>query len=159
MDYTYNPWNSPGQNTGVGSLSLLQGIFPTQGSNPGLPHCRQIILPTEPQFSSVQSLSCVQLFATPWAAAYQATPSMGFSRQEYWSGVPLPSLHQPLHTSIPSFHAPLSSPVTEVSLSPYNHLCTSKFYHSLRLVSNASSPIKFSLGPEVIASGPELCLS
>ena len=33
-----SPWNSPGQNTGVGSLSLLQGIFPTQGSNPGLPH-------------------------------------------------------------------------------------------------------------------------
>ena len=32
------PWNSPGQNTGVGSLSLLQGIFPTQGLNPGLPH-------------------------------------------------------------------------------------------------------------------------
>ena len=39
----YSPWNSPGQNTGVGSLSLLQGIFPTQGSNPGLPHCRQIL--------------------------------------------------------------------------------------------------------------------
>ena len=38
-----SPWNSPGQNTGVGSLSLLQGIFPTQGSNPGLPHCRQIL--------------------------------------------------------------------------------------------------------------------
>ena len=36
----WSPWNSPGQNTGVGSLSLLQGIFPTQGSNPGLPHCR-----------------------------------------------------------------------------------------------------------------------
>ena len=36
----YSPWNSPGQNTGVGSLSLLQRIFPTQGSNPGLPHCR-----------------------------------------------------------------------------------------------------------------------
>ena len=35
----YTPWNSPGQNTGVGSLSLLQGIFPTQGSNPGLPRC------------------------------------------------------------------------------------------------------------------------
>ena len=34
------PWNSPSQNTGVGSLSLLQGIFPTQGSNPGLLHCR-----------------------------------------------------------------------------------------------------------------------
>ena len=39
----YSPWNSPGQNIGVGSLSLLQGIFPTQGSNPGLPHCRQIL--------------------------------------------------------------------------------------------------------------------
>ena len=38
-----SPWNSPGQNTGVGSLSLLQGIFPTQGSNPGLLHCRQIL--------------------------------------------------------------------------------------------------------------------
>ena len=38
------PWtNSPGQNTGVGSLSLLQGIFPTQGSNPDLPHCRWIL--------------------------------------------------------------------------------------------------------------------
>ena len=39
----YNPWNSPGQNTGVGSLPLLQGIFPTQRSNPGLPHCRRIL--------------------------------------------------------------------------------------------------------------------
>ena len=39
----YSPWNSPGQNTGVGSLSLLQGIFPTQGSNPGFPHCRRIL--------------------------------------------------------------------------------------------------------------------
>ena len=39
----YSPWNSPGQNTGVGSLSLLQGIFPAQGLNPGLPHCRQIL--------------------------------------------------------------------------------------------------------------------
>ena len=39
----YSPWNSPGQNTGVGNLSLLQGIFPTQGSNLGLPHCRRIL--------------------------------------------------------------------------------------------------------------------
>ena len=39
----YNPWNSPGPNTGVGSLSLLQRIFPNQRSNIGLPHCRQII--------------------------------------------------------------------------------------------------------------------
>ena len=40
----------------------------------------------------VKSLSRVWLFETPWTAAYQAPPPMGFSRQEYWSGVPLPSL-------------------------------------------------------------------
>ena len=39
----YSSWNSPGQNTGVGSFSLLQGIFPTQGSNPGFLHCWQIL--------------------------------------------------------------------------------------------------------------------
>ena len=38
-----SPWNSLGHNTGVGSLSLFQGIFPTQGSNTGIPHCRQIL--------------------------------------------------------------------------------------------------------------------
>ena len=38
----------------------------------------------------VKSLSRVQLFATPWTVAYQAPPSMGFSRQEYWSGLPFP---------------------------------------------------------------------
>ena len=40
----------------------------------------------------VDSLSRIRLLATPWTAAYQAPPPMGFSRQEYWSGVPLPSL-------------------------------------------------------------------
>ena len=39
----YSPWNSPGQNTGVGSLSLLRGIFPTQGLSSGLPHYRWIL--------------------------------------------------------------------------------------------------------------------
>ena len=39
----YTPWYSPGENTGVGSLSILQGIFPSQGLNPGLRHCRQIL--------------------------------------------------------------------------------------------------------------------
>ena len=42
----------------------------------------------------VKSLGHIQLLATPWTAAYQAPPPMGFSRQEYWSGVPLPSPHQ-----------------------------------------------------------------
>ena len=44
----------------------------------------------------VKSLSHVQLLVTPWTAAYQAPPSTGFSRQEYWSGVPLPSPLYPL---------------------------------------------------------------
>ena len=188
----YSPWNSLGQNIGVGSLSLLQGIFPTQGLNPGILHCRWILYQLSHQgsirllewvvyhfssgfsqprdqtrvsciasgffpkwvmrevvslslsvcmyiytyilcyakspqscpslcdprdsstlgspvpgilqartlewvaisFSSawkwkekVKSLSRVRLLATPWTAAHQAPPSMGFSRQVYWSGV------------------------------------------------------------------------
>ena len=46
-----------------------------------------------------KSFSPVQLFATPWTAAYQALPSMGFSRQEYWSGVPLPSPKQSINVN------------------------------------------------------------
>ena len=65
------PWDSPGKNTGVGCHFLLQ--------------CMKM---------EVKSLSHVRLFATPWTAAYQAPLSMGFSRQEYWSGVPLPSLKE-----------------------------------------------------------------
>ena len=143
----YSPWNSPGQNIGVGSHSLLQGIFPTQGSNPGLSQHRWILyslrhqgslimkavaaaakslqlcptlwdpIDSSPPGSSVpgilqartlewvaisfsnawkwkvkvKSFSRVRLLGTPWTAPYQAPPSMGFSRQEYWSGVPLPS--------------------------------------------------------------------
>ena len=49
----YSPWNSPGQNTGVGSLSLLQGIFPTQGWNPGLPHHRWILYQLSHQGSPI----------------------------------------------------------------------------------------------------------
>ena len=48
----------------------------------------------------VKSLSCVCLLATPWTTAYQAPPSMGFSRQEYWSGLPLPSPDTPMVTLI-----------------------------------------------------------
>ena len=64
------PWDSPGKNTGVGCHFLLQ--------------CMQVKV-------KVKSLSRVRLLATPWTAAHQAPPSMGFSRPEYWSGVPLPS--------------------------------------------------------------------
>ena len=52
----------------------------------------------------VKSLSRAQLFATPWTAAYQAPPSMGFSRQEYWSGLPLPSLYEARTTLMPKLY-------------------------------------------------------
>ena len=51
----YSSWNSPGQNTGVGSRSLLQGIFPTQGLNPGLPHCRWILYQLSHQGSPLKA--------------------------------------------------------------------------------------------------------
>ena len=69
------PWDSPGKNTGVGCHFLLQ--------------CMKVE-------SEMKSLSRVRLLATPWTAAYQAPLSMGFSRQEYYSGVPFPS---PMHES------------------------------------------------------------
>ena len=62
------PWDSPGKNTGVGCHFLLQ--------------CMKV---------KVKWLSRVPIFATPWIAAHQAPLSMGFSRQEYWSGSPLAS--------------------------------------------------------------------
>ena len=64
----HHPWDSPGKNTGVGCHFLLQ--------------CMKM---------KVKSLSRVRLFVTPWTATYQAPLSMGFSRQEYWNGVPSPS--------------------------------------------------------------------
>ena len=57
----YNPWNSPGCNTGVGSLPLFQGTFPTQGSNPGLLHCRWIIY----QLSHQESPGILERAALP----------------------------------------------------------------------------------------------
>ena len=57
----YSPWNSPGQNIGVGSLSLLQGVFPTQESNQGLLHGRQILYQLSYQGSPTQRLNFVQV--------------------------------------------------------------------------------------------------
>ena len=62
-------WDSPGKNTGVGCHFLLQ--------------CMKV--------KKVKSLSHVQLLATPWTAVFQAPLSMGFSRQQYWNVLPLPS--------------------------------------------------------------------
>ena len=54
----------------------------------------------------VKALSRVRLVATPLTAAYQAPPSMGFSRQEYWSGVPLPSPGHPMTPTKPNYNLP-----------------------------------------------------
>ena len=59
----------------------------------------------------VKSLSRVRLIVTPWTAAYQSPPSMGFSRQEYWSGVPLPSPWSGILISFRIFHSLLWSTV------------------------------------------------
>ena len=57
-----------------------------------------------------KSLSCVQFFATPWTAAHQAPPSMGFSRQEYWSGLPFPSPREILMAPKRFYLCPLNLP-------------------------------------------------
>ena len=68
------PWDSPGKNTGVGCRFLLQCV-----------KLKKV---------KVKLLSRVRLLATPGTSAYKAPPSMGFSRQKNWSGVPLPSRSQ-----------------------------------------------------------------
>ena len=98
----YSPWNSPGQNTGVGCHTLLQGIFPTQGSSPGLPPCRRNLYHLSHQGSpwilewvtypfskrsswprDRTSVSCIAgRFFTVWATR---------EAHEYWSGWPIPS--------------------------------------------------------------------
>ena len=71
----HSPWNSPGQNPAVGSSSLLQGIFPTQGWNPGLPHCRQFLY----QLSHERSLRILEWVAYPF--------SSGSSQPKNWTWV------------------------------------------------------------------------
>ena len=93
----YSPWNSPGQNTGVGNHTLLQRIFPTQGSSPGLLHCRQILCQLSHQgsprrlewvaypFSSGSSwprnqtgVSCIAgFYQLSYQLSYQASPFGG----------------------------------------------------------------------------------
>ena len=131
------PWGFFKQEFWSGFPALLQGIFPIQGSNPGLPHCRWILYSLSHQGSLQMTIyiykyathkvkiclqcwrpwfdSCVRkihsrrerllllsrfsrvwLCATPETAAYQAPLSLGFSRQEHWSGLSFPS---PMHES------------------------------------------------------------
>ena len=68
------------------------GDLPNPGIKPGSPELQTDALLSEPLGKpQVISLSRALLFATPWTVAYQAPPSMGFSRQEYWGGMPFPS--------------------------------------------------------------------
>ena len=69
----YSPWTSPGQDTGVGSCSLLLGIFPTQGSNPGLPHCRWILY----QLSHKGSSRILQWVACPFSSGPSRSRNRG----------------------------------------------------------------------------------
>ena len=82
----YSPWNSPGQNIGVGSHSLLQGIFPTQGSNPGLPHCRRSLYQLKHQGSPRirVSLSLGEGNGTPLQYSCLANPMDGGA---WWAAV------------------------------------------------------------------------
>ena len=77
------PGDSLGKNTRVGYHALFQGISPTQGLNPGLPHCRRILSHLSHRGSThvytCWSLSHVRRLATPWTVAHQPPLSMGFS--------------------------------------------------------------------------------
>ena len=181
------PWDFLGKDTGVVFHFLLQGIFPTQGSNLGLLYCRQILhrlsyqglilacysfnlknflieslkyvhrqsyvtpwqqwllwLTTKSSRIKhihvslirvtcmhlaecqnvgltrcwVNSLSHVRLFATPWTIAYQAPWSMGFSRQEYWSGLSFPS-----PGDLPNPGSKAGSPALQTDALPSEPLC------------------------------------
>ena len=91
------PWDSPGKNTGVGCHFLLQGIFPTQGSNQVSCIGRWILYNGASwkahKFACLCVCVCVlvaqscQLFATPWTIVCQTPLSMEFSTQEYWTGL------------------------------------------------------------------------
>ena len=95
------PWDSPGKNTGVGCHFVLQYMK-----------------------VKVKSLSHVWLLATSWTAAYQAPPSLGFSRQEYWSRVPLPGGYVWLVTKL---YLALCNTLDSSLLGSSVHFCFSQF--------------------------------
>ena len=103
------PWDFPGKNSGVGCHALLQGIFPSQGSNSSLLHLQHWQAGSLPHshlgsphtyihIVVVYSWVVSDSFATPWTVAHQVPLFMGFSRQEYWSGLPSPSPYTHTHT-------------------------------------------------------------
>ena len=80
----YSPWNSPGQNTRVGSLSFLQRIFPTQRSNPGLLHCRWILYLLSHKGSPL--FSCAESYLQLWTPSCSMWDSSSLTRD--WTQAP-----------------------------------------------------------------------
>ena len=120
----YSPWNSPGQNTGMGSCSLLQGIFPSLWSIPGLPHCRWLLY----QLSHQGSPRILEWVAYPFSSgSSQPRSRTGVSyiagrfftswatreAQKYWSGLPIPS-----PVDLPNPGIELGSPALQVDSLP-----------------------------------------
>ena len=118
----YSPWNSPGQNTGVGSLSLLQGIFPTQGLNPGLPHCGQILY----QLNSKESIRILKWVAYP------------FSRGSSW-----PRSQTGVSYIAGGFLTNWA--IKEAHYSPSDYICQRLIKSNLKVKTKESAPLSFFL--------------
>ena len=86
----YSPWNFPGQNTGMRSLSLLQGIFSIQGSNSGLPHCGRILH----FFSYILHVDSCKIFLNQWTL--WSTFFKAFYQRLRKQATPNPTTHSPL---------------------------------------------------------------
>ena len=99
------PWNSSGKNTGVGSHSLLQGIFPTQGLSPDFPHCRQILYQLSYKEITINIISEIKsrlvIWARPNVLKYKNCFSLDLlnCNQDWW--LPSHFLYAPVHWSCP----------------------------------------------------------
>ena len=110
--------NSPGKNTGVGCHALLQGILPTQGSNPGLPHCRQILYHLSYQFSSIHSVVSDSLQPQEPQHARPPCPS------------PTPGVHPNPCPLSQWYHPTISSPLVPFSSCPQSFPASGSFQMS-----------------------------
>ena len=129
IETLYSPWNSPGQNTGLGSLSLLQGIFLTQGSNQGLPQCRwrpcaESKLYCYPISSSFRGHFCCLVYNILLISHHVLFPLFGgFGREAIytlWS----PSIYMIWHHLSPGSEClELTSPCSLLSLSKFQVPC------------------------------------
>ena len=104
-----SPWNSPGKNTEVGCHFLLWGIFPTQGPNPGLLHCKRT-LPSEPSGKSRLSVASI------WACLISAATTLMATKEHY-----APLHHPPPRSTAPPLPSPPPPP------HPSSQLCTKSF--------------------------------